>query len=57
VLQMKLTQADEDFERFAHIFANLHAVHRRGPDSYEELGAAIRQGSKALEQGHRDRSD
>jgi hypothetical protein len=58
VLQrMRFTQAEEDFERSAHIFAGLHAIHRRGPDSYEELGAAIRQGFKALEQGHRDRSD
>jgi hypothetical protein len=58
VLQrMKFTQAEEDFERFAHIFANLHAIHRRGADSHEELGAAIRQGFKALEQGHRDHSD
>jgi uncharacterized membrane protein YgcG len=58
VLQrMKFTHAEEDFERFAHIFANLHAIHRRGPDSFDDLGAAIRQGFKALEQGHRDRSD
>jgi hypothetical protein len=53
----KFTHAEVGFERFAHTFANLHAIRRRGSDSYEELGAAIRQGFKALEQGHRGRSD
>ena len=54
----KITHVEHDFEGFAHMFANLHAIHHRGPDSFDKLGAAIRQGFKALEQrSHRDRYD
>jgi hypothetical protein len=47
-------QHDEDMERVMHLACNLHALHRRGPEHHEALGAAVGQLYKALEQRQRD---
>jgi hypothetical protein len=45
---------DDDMERVMHLACNLHALHRRGPEHHEALGAAIGQLYKSLEQRQRD---
>ena len=53
--RLRLAQDQEHEERFASIIHRLHALHTAGPDRWWEVGAAICQAYKALEQVTRDR--
>ena len=52
---VRFDHQQEDLEHATAIITALHAIHRKGPESYDELGAAISQGFKACEQAARDK--
>ena len=55
--RVQFEQWQGDLQRCAHLVASLHAIHRRGPQSHWELGAAIDTAFKSIEQAARDGSD
>ena len=52
---VRFDHQQEDLEHATAIITALHALHRKGPEAYDELGAAISQGFKACEQAARDK--